>query len=67
LTDRYNSVTVIFEDEIREDDLQHWIDAIGMMRKVLKVVPGPMERGMQRYQAAHEFKMRMYEALKDFQ
>ncbi len=39
MTTRYNAVTVVFEKEIREDDLQHWIDAIKLLRSVISVEP----------------------------
>ena len=39
MTDRIHSLTVILERDIREDDVQPIIDAIGMVRGVLKATP----------------------------
>lgn len=39
MTDRYNFLTVALEKNIRSDDAQRLIDAIGMLRGVLKVEP----------------------------
>lgn len=39
MTDRYNFLTVSLEQDIRSDDAQKLIDAIGMLRGVLKVEP----------------------------
>jgi len=67
MTDRYNTVTVVFENEIREDDLEHWINAIGMLRKVIKVVPGELNSfDGGREQAKHEFRMAAYAFLKEW-
>lgn len=37
MTDRIHSLTVVLERDIREDDVQPIIDAIGMCRGVLRV------------------------------
>lgn len=39
MTDRYFAVTVLFEKDIREDDLEHYLNAIRMIRGVQKVEP----------------------------
>jgi hypothetical protein len=39
MTDRYNYLTVILEDDIRSDDAEPLIKAIGMLRGVLAVQP----------------------------
>ena len=39
MTDRYNALTVILERDIRSDDAKHLIDAMRMLRGVLKVTP----------------------------
>lgn len=39
MTDRYHSLTVILEKDIRSDDCKPLIDAIKMMKNVLKVRP----------------------------
>ena len=37
MTDRYNTLTVVLEREIREDDAEKYIDAIRMIKGVLSV------------------------------
>lgn len=44
MTTRYDTLTVVFEESIREDDLQTWIDAITLMDKVQSVEPGTVNR-----------------------
>lgn len=39
MSDRYHSLTVILAEDVKDEDGQHLIDAIGMMRGVLKVEP----------------------------
>jgi hypothetical protein len=39
MTDKYNYLTVALEDDIRSDDAETIIAAIGMIRGVLKVEP----------------------------
>lgn len=37
MTNRFNILTVVLEREIREDDAEHLINAISMLKGVLKV------------------------------
>jgi hypothetical protein len=39
MTTRYNAVLVTFENEIREDDLENWINAFRMFHHVVDVRP----------------------------
>ena len=39
MTDRYNAVVVTFDREIREDDAEHLINAIRMLKGVVDVTP----------------------------
>jgi len=39
MTDRYFAITVLLEGDIREDDAQPIIDAIRMIKGVIKVKP----------------------------
>jgi len=39
MTERVHSLTVVLYHDVREDDVQHVIDAIGMVRCVLSVTP----------------------------
>ncbi len=42
MTDRVQSLTVFFEKEVREDDVQVYVDAIRLMRGVSNVELGPV-------------------------
>lgn len=69
MTERYDALTVVFDKEIREDDLQHWIDAIKMLRNVIEVIPvkdSDQFVGGGYYRARHEFQMKLFELAKDF-
>lgn len=37
MTDRYHSLTVVLDHDIREDDAQTIVDAVGMIKGVLSV------------------------------
>ena len=39
MTDRYNALTVVLEDDIRDDDAKALLTAIRMLRGVLTVTP----------------------------
>jgi hypothetical protein len=39
MTGHVHSLTVVLDHDVREDDVQHVIDAIGMVRCVLSVTP----------------------------
>lgn len=39
MTDRYNALTVVLEQDIRSDDAEALIEAITCLRGVLKVTP----------------------------
>lgn len=39
MTDRIHSITVVLDHDMREDDVQNVIAAIGMIRGVLSVTP----------------------------
>ena len=39
MTDRVDSLTVVFEKDVRIDDCEEWINAIRMFRNVLSVKP----------------------------
>ena len=42
MTDRVFSLTVMLNREMRVDDVEHLVDAISMMRGVMKVEKGPV-------------------------
>ncbi len=68
MTDRFNSVTVVFDHDIREDDLENWINAIRMMRNVIEVIPVAEGNSLSGgyYQAKYELRNLVYGCLKDF-
>lgn len=69
MTDRYDAVTVVFDKEIREDDLEHWVSVLKMLRNVIEVIPVKDDDqfvGGGYFRARHEFQMRLYELAKDF-
>ena len=39
MTDRYSSIVVVFEENIRDDDAENLLTAIRMLRGVLSVTP----------------------------
>jgi hypothetical protein len=39
MTDRINAITVVLENDVRDDDVQELLTAIGMLRGVLSVTP----------------------------
>lgn len=68
MTTRYNTLTVVFDEEIREDDLDHWINAIRMLRKVIDVQPGGSGHDFEhaRTQAISELRKELREVLWKF-
>lgn len=69
MTDRYDTLKVVFDQEIREDDLQEWIQAIRMLRNVIEVIPVASTDVFGNggyYRARHEFQMKLYELARDF-
>ena len=56
MTDRYHSITVVLEKDVREDDARALIDAIKQMRCVLTVrgVVSNIESMMAEERARHE-------------
>ena len=66
MTDRINSLTVVLKDDIRDDDVMPIVEAIGMIRGVLKVeqhvVISDSYVAVQRVRA--ELAEKLFEALK---
>ena len=62
MTDRLKGLTVVFDDDIREDDAQPLIDAIGQLRGVLSVEPvkTTAEDYYARQRIARELKQKIY-------
>lgn len=67
MTNRFHSLTVVLEKDIREDDAEALMAAISQLRGVLNVtgeVSTP-ETYMAVERARHEIKLKLYSALKD--
>jgi hypothetical protein len=56
MTERLKGVLVTFEDDVREDDAQHIIKAIRMIKRVLTVkpVPNDIEQSIANDRVRHE-------------
>lgn len=39
MTDRVHSLTVVLDSDIREDDIQRWVEAICLLKHVISVTP----------------------------
>lgn len=66
MTDRINSLFVTLEKDIREDDCQALISAIGMLKGVLRVDANITDGNLwvAESRAKHELTAKIYEALK---
>lgn len=66
MTDRINSLTIVIERDIRDDDCQPLIAAIQMMRGVLTVKANVANHSdfMAEERAKHELTKKIWEALK---
>lgn len=67
MTDRVHSFIVILENDMREDDAEHTLNALRMVKGVIKVEPvisGPEEH-MAYARARFDLTKRIYEALSD--
>ena len=66
MTDRYFALTVVLEQNVRDDDAQHIIDAIKQMRGVLSVEPHVANLEMHQAQdrARHELQQKLWAALR---
>lgn len=62
MTSRYDTLTVVFEGPIREDDLQAWIDAIQLMDKVQAVEPGRVDR-IEKMKAKQELRRELFKVV----
>lgn len=66
MTDRLNSLTVVLESDIREDDAQTLISAISCLRGVLNVSGNAADFGehVARARARRELEQKMFEVLR---
>ncbi len=67
MTDRYNALTVVLDRDIREDDAEHLINAIRMLRGVLSVNPNvsDLQDHVAIMRVKRELTQKLYDALKD--
>ena len=65
MTDRIRTITVALDRDIRDDDVQPILDAIGMIKCVAHVTPNVVDYGdyAARSSLAHNVQRKMYEAI----
>lgn len=65
MTDRYHSIGVVLEKDIRDDDAQCILDAIKMIKGVLSVKPhiSDFEANMAEERARRELSNKLWKAL----
>lgn len=65
MTDRYFALTVILEKDMRSDDAKSLIEAIKMLKGVLKVKPSVSDitTFMAEERAIHDLKMKLWKTL----
>jgi hypothetical protein len=65
MTDRFHTLTVVLEQDIREDDAQALISAIGQLRGVLSVTGVVSDVGshMARERARHELGQKLLDVV----
>ena len=67
MTDRYSTLTVVLECDLRDDDAQQLIDAIGTMRRVASVSGNVEDRAVYaaRERVAREWFAKLHETLNE--
>jgi hypothetical protein len=67
MTDRYYALTIALERDIREDDCEHLINAIKMLRGVLNVTPNVVspDTWMAEQRALSDLQNKIYKVLRD--
>lgn len=67
MTDRYNALVVVLEEDIREDDAEGLINAIRHLRGVLSVEGNvrSIESSVAEQRARNTLKSKLWEALKE--
>lgn len=67
MTDRINALTVILQDDIREDDVAGIITAINMIRGVLAVEPNvaDLNAAIAQQRAHHDLGMKVLAVVRD--
>lgn len=65
MTDRYHSLTVVLEKDIREDDATLLLSAINLMKGVVSVMPlvANPETHMAEHRARHELRGKIVDIL----
>lgn len=66
MTDRVHSITVVFEDNVREDDVDQYIACFLMMKGVAAAQKNVVDRDnyAAREQAKHELRMKILDLLR---
>lgn len=64
MTSRYQSLTVTFDEPIREDDLETWIRAIYLLDKVVDVEPESIDN-LAKHQAKRELRKELQDLLSE--
>lgn len=66
MTDRHTGYIVTLEREIREDDAEHIINAMRMLKGVVDVQPivSDFQTTMAESKAKHELRMKLFDVLK---
>lgn len=69
MTDQYNAITVVLERDIRDDDAEFILNAIRMIRGVLKVTPHVADHTalVAEMRAKHEMRAKVLDLLKSLE
>lgn len=65
MTDRVNSLIVVLEDDVREDDVENWVQAIKMLRGVVSVTKNvsDLESHIAEERARHALTSKLWKVL----
>lgn len=65
MTERLKGVLVTFEDDVREDDAEHIINAIRLIRRVLTVkpVPNDIKQSIAEDRVRHELHEKLFRVI----
>lgn len=67
MTDRYNAIVVVLEENIRSDDAEPILEAIRMIKGVIRVTPNVvgLESHIAYQKAAYHLRGRLWDALNE--
>jgi hypothetical protein len=65
MTDRYNAIVVVLENDIRDDDAEPILDAIRMIKGVIRVTPNvsDIDNHIAYQKAEYHLRGRLWDAL----